>query len=176
MSALRNSLLGGLAALALGSAMMGADTATAAAAHNAPLAAKATAFEIRNTHNLKCLEIANSSKSNGARAQQWTCKEQAGAAWTLRHVKGIYYIVNARSGKCLEIANSSKSNGARAQQWTCKGQAGAKWRLVLDRHGNWQIVNNHSGKCLEIANSSKSNGARAQQWTCKEQAGSQWIW
>lgn len=34
-----------------------------------------------NANSGKCLEIANSSKSNGARAQQWTCKGQAGAKW-----------------------------------------------------------------------------------------------
>ncbi|TQE19226.1 hypothetical protein Sipo8835_39790 [Streptomyces ipomoeae] len=81
MSALRNSLLGGVSAFTLGCAMVGASTSTAAAAHNAPLAAKAAAAAFVNAHSGKCLEIENSSKRNGARAQQWTCKGQAGSKW-----------------------------------------------------------------------------------------------
>ncbi|MGW7786453.1 RICIN domain-containing protein [Streptomyces tricolor] len=89
--------------------------------------ARATVFIIRN-HSGKCLEIENSSKRNGARAQQWTCNGQDGAKWRFVETSGDrLYIVNARSGKCLEIENSSRRNGARAQQWTCNSQAGSLW-------------------------------------------------
>ncbi len=84
--------------------------------------ARATVFIIRN-HSGKCLEIENSSKRNGARAQQWTRNGQAGAKWKPGTLGGNRAeIINVRSGKCLEIENSSKRNGARAQQWTCDGQ------------------------------------------------------
>ncbi|UFR06905.1 RICIN domain-containing protein [Streptomyces sp. Go40/10] len=135
----------------------------------------ARAAVILRNHSGKCLEIANSSKRNGARAQQWTCNGQAGAKWKLRSLGGgRAEIINARSGKCLEIENSSKRNGARAQQWTCNGQAGAKWRFAAAGGGRVYIINVRSGKCLEIENSSARNGARAQQWTCNGQAGSEW--
>ncbi|MEU7233375.1 RICIN domain-containing protein, partial [Streptomyces chrestomyceticus] len=79
-----------------------------------------------NAKSGKCLEIENSSTKNGARAQQWDCKGQAGAGWYLLDLGGgNWSIVNAKSGKCLEIENSSTKNGARAQQWDCKGQAGS---------------------------------------------------
>ncbi|MFH8516639.1 RICIN domain-containing protein [Streptomyces gelaticus] len=172
MSALRNSLLGGISVLALSCTMVGVTgTATAATAHNTPLATRAATSSpadwLVNAHSNKCLEIVNSSTSNGARAQLWTCKGQAGSIWRL---KPDGTLRNPHSGKCLEIANSSASNGARAQLWTCKGQAGSIWRLKPDG----TLRNPHSGKCLEIANSSASNGARAQLWTCKGQAGAVW--
>ncbi|MFE5806743.1 RICIN domain-containing protein [Streptomyces sp. NPDC056491] len=123
----------------------------------------------------KCLEISNSSKADGARAQQWDCKGQAGSKWGMADAGGgNYYLVNANSGKCLEIENSSKSNGARAQQWDCKGQAGSKWRFYVVAGQAAKVVNAKSGKCLEIENSSKSNGARAQQWSCNGQLGAYW--
>ncbi|WP_158727421.1 RICIN domain-containing protein [Streptomyces sp. NRRL S-31] len=175
MFALRNSLLGGVSAFALGCTMVGAGNATAAAAHNAPLAANAATYMIVNAHSRKCLEIENSSKRNGARAQQWTCNGQAGSKWHLKSVSRVdVYFVNAHSGKCLEIENSSKRDGARAQQWACNGQAGSKWRVGKSDTGDLYIINARSGKCLEIENSSKRNGARAQQWTCNGQAGSKW--
>ncbi len=123
----------------------------------------------------KCLEISNSSTANGARAQQWDCKGQAGSKWGMADAGGgAYYLVNAHSGKCLEIENSSTANGARAQQWDCKGQAGSKWRFYVVAGQAAKVVNAKSGKCLEIENSSKSNGARAQQWDCNGQLGAYW--
>jgi serine protease len=117
----------------------------------------------------KCLEIENSSTSNGARAQQWDCLGQAGMYWRIVDVgSGYYHIVSNSSNKCLEIENSSYSNGARAQQWDCVGQSGALWTF------SGANIINRSGKCLEIENSSYSNGARAQQWDCVGQSGAQW--
>ncbi|GAA1373094.1 RICIN domain-containing protein [Streptomyces beijiangensis] len=132
--------------------------------------------QFANSGSGKCLEVENSSQSNGARVQQWSCNEQAGANWYTRDAGGGYvYIVNRGTGKCLEIENSSGSNGARAQQWDCKGQAGAKWKIgpYLSLYDAREIIN-HSGKGLEIENSSHSNGARAQQWTRGTQAGGLW--
>ncbi|MFD7537848.1 RICIN domain-containing protein [Streptomyces sp. NPDC059819] len=129
-----------------------------------------------NVYTGKCLEVENSSRSNGARVQQWDCNGQGGMRWYTRDAGGGYsYIVNANSGKCLEIDGSSRNNGARAQQWDCNGQAGAKWSIskYLEWFGGSEIKNS-SGKILEIENSSRSNGARAQQWEYKGQAGVIW--
>lgn len=38
-------------------------------------------YYLVNANSGKCLEIENSSKSNGARAQQWSCNGQLGAYW-----------------------------------------------------------------------------------------------
>lgn len=119
----------------------------------------------RNQNSGKCLEIDNSSRSNGAKAQQWDCNGQAGSRWYTRDAGGGYsYIVNQNSGKCLEIRNSSGSNGAKAQQWDCLGQAGAKWKISYSNTFGASFITNSSGKSLEIENSSRSNGAEAQQW------------
>ncbi|MFD5697077.1 RICIN domain-containing protein [Streptomyces lasiicapitis] len=117
-----------------------------------------------NYNSGRCLEIADSSSANGARAQQWSCNGQDAARWRMSWVNSerVYFkLVNKATGKCLEIENSSKANGARAQQWACKsGVQGQIW----GRGSNGRLVNAASGKDLEIENSSKANGARAQQW------------
>ncbi|WP_190022345.1 RICIN domain-containing protein [Streptomyces hiroshimensis] len=122
---------------------------------------------ISNNGSGKCLEIDGSSRSNGARAQQWDCNGQAGSYWTLNSAgNGWYEIVNDNSGKCLEVADSSTYNGAVVQQWDCVGNDTQKWRIEqsqVNRDGNL-FVNYHSGKVLEVDNSSSRNGARIQQW------------
>ncbi|QLE73448.1 arabinogalactan endo-1,4-beta-galactosidase [Streptomyces rectiverticillatus] len=121
---------------------------------------------IWNSGSGKCLEIDGSSRSNGARAQQWSCNGQAGSFWRLESAgNGLYEIVNENSGKCLEVADSSRFNGAAVQQWTCVGNDTQKWQIVQagDRSGN-VFVNYNSGKVLEVEDSGSWNGARIQQW------------
>ncbi|MBB5118033.1 RICIN domain-containing protein [Streptomyces eurocidicus] len=132
----------------------------------------APAFQLYNRNGgAKCLEIENSSVSNGARAQSWGCRGQAGAYWYMRTKSdGTFELVNRNSGKCLEIENSSKSNGARAQQWECVGNDTQRWYWGRSS----SLVNANSGKCLEFADSSWSNGARAQQWEYAYIDGQSW--
>ena len=124
----------------------------------------------------KCLEISNSSNSNGAKAQQWDCVGQNGALWWLEDRGGGAWYIHNYSNKCLEISDSSTLNGARAQQWDCVGQAGAVWWFDFrggDGRYFW-IRTVNANKCLEIADSSLVNGVRAQQWDCVGQAGAWW--
>ncbi|GAA1629139.1 hypothetical protein GCM10009764_60100 [Nocardia ninae] len=83
------------------------------------------------SHPTKCLEIADYSKQNGAKAQLWDCVGQANAYWRWKddRIDGVYrsFFVNLHSGKCLEIADANQSNGAVAQQWDCVGQRNAFW-------------------------------------------------
>ncbi|MFC5721997.1 RICIN domain-containing protein [Streptomyces gamaensis] len=129
---------------------------------------------VTNVNSKLCLEVDNSSKSDGARVQQWDCKGQRGANWSTQDAgDGYVHIVNKNSGKVLEIENSSRSNGARAQQWANRGQNGAKWRITSSARG-LLLQNKASGKILEIDNSSRANGATAQQWDDKGQRGGYW--
>ncbi|MGW4747737.1 RICIN domain-containing protein [Streptomyces sp. NPDC004290] len=134
--------------------------------------------QLRNLNSGKCLEIVNSSKDNGALAQQWTCGSQAGVVWQFRPTTtaGVYEIVNANSGKCLEIRNSSKDNGGPAQQWTCTGINTQRWTVqAVGSTVSLNLVNVNSGKVLEISNSSKDNGGTAQQWASAGVASQAWY-
>ncbi|RLU86925.1 hypothetical protein CTZ27_24410 [Streptomyces griseocarneus] len=133
---------------------------------------------IFNAGSNKCLEIDGSSRSNGARAQQWDCNGQSGADWYLnrREADGSYQIINS-SGKCLEIADSRTDNGAPAQQWTCTGALTQRWYITQYSGVYVRIQNANSGKYLEVENSSKSNGARVQQWaSASASSGQRWSY
>ncbi|MGW1868166.1 RICIN domain-containing protein [Streptomyces mauvecolor] len=123
---------------------------------------------LHNTNSRSCLEINNSSKDDGAPAQQWACNGQVGAQWQFRPTAtaDVYEIINANSGKCLEISNADTANGAKAQQWTCVHTPTQQWTIQpIDTTGTWKITNGNSGKALEISNSSQTDGSPAQQWT-----------
>ncbi|MFF4219718.1 RICIN domain-containing protein [Streptomyces nondiastaticus] len=129
----------------------------------------------------KCLEIDGSSGKNGARAQQWECKDQAGADWVLKPEGNYFRIINANSGKCLEVADSRQDNGAPVQQWDCVPQAKTQlWDrmdLIDPTWGDFNgtvFFNSNSHKALEIDGSSKENGALAQQWDYAGQHGARW--
>ncbi|WP_328959011.1 RICIN domain-containing protein [Kitasatospora purpeofusca] len=124
----------------------------------------------------KCLEIADSSHANGARAQQWSCDGVANTMrWRIeRHGGGdTFRIVNVNSGKCLEIENGSYEDGARAQQWACENLPVMRWYVKLSGDA-LVIYNEETLRCLEIADSSLADGARAQQWACAYWATQLW--
>ncbi|MFB7216130.1 RICIN domain-containing protein [Streptomyces sp. NPDC056255] len=139
------------------------------------------ATTIRNGNSGQCLEIADSSKSNGARAQQWTCVGQAGSYWYFEPVvKGgasYYRIRNTNSNKCLEVADSRTDNGAPVQQWTCYDLPGQLWyKTGTPLPGVAGLVNANSGKCLEVADSRTDKGAPVQQWSCSDIWTKTWSW
>ncbi|MEU1675519.1 RICIN domain-containing protein [Streptomyces roseifaciens] len=104
-----------------------------------------------NVMSLRCLEIDNSSRANGALAQQWACKGQAGAVWKFVKVAGSgkgaeYRIVNVNSGKCLEVADSRKDRGAPIQQWTCVD--GVATQLWYENAG--ALINKNAGLSIAL--------------------------
>ncbi|MEV6672057.1 RICIN domain-containing protein [Streptomyces sp. NPDC051162] len=124
----------------------------------------------------KCLEIENSSSSNGARAQQWSCGSQTGSYWKFRNRGDGWYSLENFSGKCLEVADSRTDNGAPVQQWSCAGNDTQEWKFSTGagHYGNFALVNRNSGKVLEVENSSTANGARVQQWDFADTPGQGW--
>ncbi len=134
--------------------------------------------QLINKNSNKCLEIDGSSTNNGARAQQWECKGQAGADWVMKPAPGGRYvnIVNKNSGKCLEVADSRTDAGAPVQQWDCTGNWTQKWDSLWGRGDSERVLmNGNSVQVLEIDNSSTANGARAQQWHDTDQPSKYWI-
>ncbi|MEV6674592.1 RICIN domain-containing protein [Streptomyces sp. NPDC051162] len=145
-----------------------------------PPLAENTVIRMVNGNSEKCLEIDGSSNRNGALAQQWDCKGQAGAQWQLQPSDGGSFnnvkIINANSGKCLEVADSRKDNGAPIQQWDCVNKETQKWQVIWNNQlaDPFTLRNLNSGKVIEVDNSSKFNGARVQQWENAGQSGAKW--
>ncbi|MFI8387911.1 RICIN domain-containing protein [Streptomyces sp. NPDC085540] len=127
-----------------------------------------------NANSGKCLEIENSLRTDGARVQQWTCRDMPTMRWNLHWAGNGWEVRNVNSGICLEIEDSQMTDGARAQQWTCHDVPTMRWDLVKGKWGYW-LKNRNSGKCLEIEDSQMIDGARAQQWTCHDMPTLEWT-
>jgi rare lipoprotein A (peptidoglycan hydrolase) len=72
----------------------------------------------------KCLDVADRSTADGARAQLWTCTGDTNQQWG---VNTAHDIVNPQADKCLDVADNNPANSTRAQIWTCTGAANQKW-------------------------------------------------
>ncbi|WP_078966370.1 RICIN domain-containing protein [Streptomyces sp. WM6378] len=122
----------------------------------------------RNVGTGKCLEVQNSSSSNGAPVQQWSCNGQSGSYWA-GYIAGWdgnepYSVIVNNSGKCLEVADSRTDLGAPVQQWDCVSKPTQQWYWKTGCQGHHFLENRNSGLVLEVNNGTTANGARAQQW------------
>ncbi|MFI0481918.1 RICIN domain-containing protein [Actinomadura sp. 9N215] len=81
-------------------------------------------YQIYNSHNKLCLNVAGGSKANGAKIVQWPCNwKNQNSSWVwMKRAKG-QLLFNARSRKCLSVANGSTRNGAALIQWTCNDRS-----------------------------------------------------
>ena len=70
-----------------------------------------------------CMEVRDSSFSDGAQVDQFPCAPDANQLWKLGPGTGnnSFTLVSMNSGKCLDVSGNSTANGAKVQQWDCNG-------------------------------------------------------
>ncbi|MBP2327323.1 hypothetical protein JOF56_007708 [Kibdelosporangium banguiense] len=101
----------------------------------------------------RCLDINNSSTTNGTQAQLWDCNGQTNQRWTST-TSGQLTIYNGT--KCLDAYNQGTVNGTQVVIWDCNGQSNQRWELAAD--GTIRGV--QSGLCLSGVNSGTANGTK----------------
>lgn len=115
----------------------------------------------------KCLDLKDSSSSNGAEIYLWDCHTGKNQQWAIASDEPVQ-IRSAFSDKCVDVADWSTDNWASIQQYRCHGGNNQLWNFeVVDaRLDYYKIISEHSGKCLEVADWSTDNRARVQQYDC----------
>jgi endo-1,4-beta-xylanase len=106
----------------------------------------------------RCIDVPNSSTTDGTRVQLYSCNGQANQSWTYTSSKELRVFGN----KCLDAAGSG--NGAAVQIYSCNGQTNQQWNL----NSNGTISGVQSGRCLDVW--STANGAQVQLYDCHGQA------
>ncbi|MEO3798578.1 endo-1,4-beta-xylanase [Nonomuraea sp. B1E8] len=109
--------------------------------------------QIRGTASGRCVDVPNSSTTDGTAVHLWDCHGQSNQQWTQTSSGEL-----RSGGKCLDAGGSS--NGARIQIYSCWGGDNQKWRVNSDG----TIVGVQSGLCLDAAGS--GNGAALQLYSC----------
>ncbi|MEO3859831.1 RICIN domain-containing protein [Acrocarpospora sp. B8E8] len=139
--------------------------------------------QLTNVYSGRCIDVANSSHSNGAAVLQYTCHGGSNQLFRFEPVldgTGVHYqIVAEHSGKCLQVAGSSPQQGAKVQQRTCVSSQTSQ-HFEVTGYGEpqfdyWYIIARHSGKCVAVAGFSKYKNALIEQQKCLPNSNQLWV-
>jgi endo-1,4-beta-xylanase len=118
----------------------------------------------------KCLDVPNSTTTNGTRVQIWDCHTQSNQQWTYSSAQELS-VYTGDSRRCLDASGAGTANGTQVIIWSCHGGANQKW----NRNASGTITNVQSGLCLDVSGSSTANGALVQLWACSSGTNQQWA-
>lgn len=132
-----------------------------------PSPAPAGSFYLVARHSQACVDISSSSKSNGAKVQQWGCNKTSAQMFRLvASNNGSYLLQNTNSGKCLDVVNASKDNLANVHQWGCANLLNQRVFIKPTSNGYNRIQFVHSNLCMDVSNASKNYAAQILQYSC----------
>ncbi|MEV0425900.1 ricin-type beta-trefoil lectin domain protein, partial [Micromonospora sp. NPDC050495] len=106
----------------------------------------------------RCIDVPNSSQSNGTRVQLYDCHGLANQQWTLTSSRQL----TVYGSMCLDAAGSG--NGSAVQIYSCNGQSNQQWNV----NSNGTITGVQSGRCLDVWGT--NNGQQVQIYDCNGQA------
>ncbi|MFF6803278.1 RICIN domain-containing protein [Streptomyces sp. NPDC012616] len=106
----------------------------------------------------RCLDMFDSTITNGTQAEIWDCNGGSNQAWTYTSRKELVVYGN----KCLDAYNRGTSNGTKVVIWDCTGQNNQKWNV----NGDGTITNVNAGLCLDAYGAATANRTPIVLWTC----------
>ena len=116
--------------------------------------------------NNRCIDVPNSSATDGLPVQMWDCNNNSGQSLTIAHDGTIRVL-----GKCLDVAWGSVDNGATIQIMQCTaGNTAQQFKLTAAG----DLVNPRADKCIDVKDNSASNGAGLQLWSCAGSSNQKW--
>ncbi|MFG1920069.1 RICIN domain-containing protein [Micromonospora sp. NPDC048898] len=126
-----------------------------------------TNVQLVGVQSNRCVEIGNSSTTNGTQAQIWDCISNAtNQRWT--HTASRQLMVYGT--KCLDASGQGTVNGTRVVIWDCNGGANQQWNI----NSNGTITGVQSGLCLDANGAATANGTKLILWACGGGANQRW--
>ncbi|XMN05299.1 endo-1,4-beta-xylanase [Streptomyces griseobrunneus] len=120
---------------------------------------------IKGVGSGRCLDVPNSSTTDGTQLQLWDCNSSTSQRWTSTAAGELRVYGN----KCLDAAGTG--NGAKVQIYSCWGGDNQKWRL----DSNGSIVGVQSGLCLDAVGNGTGNGTLIQLYSCSNGSNQRWT-
>jgi hypothetical protein len=115
----------------------------------------------------RCLDVPNSSQTNGTQLQLRDCAGGTNQKWA-RTDAGELRVYGT---KCLDAEASGTSAGTRAVVWDCHGGPNQKWNI----NANGTITSAQSGLCLDASNAGTANGTPVILWNCNGGSNQRWA-
>ena len=125
-----------------------------------------TAVALTNPQSNRCLDVAGSDPTPGARTIIWDCHGDANQRWT-RTAAGELRVFGDR---CLDVDGNGTVNGTKIQIWTCNG--GPSQRFTFGPNG--AMVGAGSGKCVDVTAGGTANGTLIELWECNNTGAQRW--
>jgi hypothetical protein len=122
---------------------------------------------VRGVGSNRCLDVPNSSTTNGVRLDIWDCNGGSNQSWTLTAAKELRVYGN----KCLDVTSGATTAGTKVELWDCTGGANQQWNV----NGNGTITGVQSGLCLDVTSGATANGSTVEIWTCNGGSNQQWT-
>jgi endoglucanase len=123
--------------------------------------------EIVGAASNRCIDVPNSSTSNGVQVQLWNCSGQSNQRWTRTSSNELRVYGN----KCLDAEARGTSNGTRAIIWDCNGGTNQRWNV----NANGTITSALSGLCLDANGAGTANGTQIILWSCNGGSNQRWT-
>ncbi len=114
----------------------------------------------------RCVDIPNSSTTNGTQAQIYDCSGGTNQRFTYTSGKALQVYGN----KCLDANGKGTTNGTTVIIWDCNGQTNQQWNV----NSNGTITGVQSGLCLDANGAGTANGTKLILWSCNGQSNQQW--
>jgi lysophospholipase L1-like esterase len=114
----------------------------------------------------RCLDVPNSTRTNGTQLQIYDCNGAAGQTWSFSGGRLTVY----GGAKCLDAYDNRTTAGTKVEIWDCNGGANQQWQV----NSGGTITGVQSGLCLDVTNASNANGAPVQLWTCNGGGNQKW--
>ncbi|MDX3244523.1 ricin-type beta-trefoil lectin domain protein [Streptomyces sp. ME18-1-4] len=115
----------------------------------------------------RCLDMYNTTITNGTQAEIWDCNGGSNQAWTYTSRKELVVYGN----KCLDAYNQGTTNGTKVVIWDCNGQNNQKWNVNSDG----TITNVNAGLCLDANGAGTANRTPIVLWTCGTADNQKWT-
>jgi len=122
---------------------------------------------LRGVGSNRCLDVPNSSTTNGVQTDIYDCNGGANQSWTLTSAKELRVYGN----KCLDVAGAATAAGTKVEIWDCNGGTNQQWTI----NSNGTITGVQSGLCLDVTSGATANGTKVEIWTCNGGSNQQWA-
>jgi hypothetical protein len=133
----------------------------------APASAPRT-FRLVGAQSNRCLDVPESSTSNGTQLEVWDCNGDPNQVWTL-NASGQLTVYSGNDLKCLDAAFGGTTPGTYAIIWQCADTA-TQWTF----NAGGTVTNPRSGLCLDVTENGTGNGSPVELWTCN--GGQNQVW
>jgi endo-1,4-beta-xylanase len=126
-----------------------------------------SAGALRGVASGRCVDVPNSSTTNGTQVQLWDCNGNGNQRWTYTSSKQLMVYGN----KCLDANGRGTTNGTAVIIWDCNGQTNQQWNV----NSNGSITGVQSGLCLDAVGAATGNGTKLQLYSCHGGTNQQWT-